>query len=173
MELCVTVRNFLSAIDPRDVINVVFNSEYSDEDGEVESDEDRPEVKSAKAKYQELRTTYTRSLTPESEPEYQCKPADADDEEYEEEDDDEDVEDEEVEDEEEEESDAAEYEKEDDDEELLKRLEAKYGKLKRGEQADKREDLDEQFSSWKRNNFIYELQTDYSFALLLFHLFDL
>ncbi|CAH1378327.1 unnamed protein product [Tenebrio molitor] len=128
------------------------DEEYSDEDGEVESDEDRPEVKSAKAKYQELRTTYTRSLTPESEPEYQCKPADADDEEYEEEDDDEDVEDEEVEDEEEEESDAAEYEKEDDDEELLKRLEAKYGKLKRGEQADKREDLDEQFSSWKRVN---------------------
>ncbi|XP_063929189.1 aspartyl/asparaginyl beta-hydroxylase isoform X2 [Zophobas morio] len=128
--------------------------EYSDEDGEVESDEDRREVKPTKLKYGELRTTYARSLTPESEPEYQTKPAEADDEEYEEEEEEE-VEDEEEEEEEEEdeESETGEYEKEDDDDDLLKRLEARYGKLQRGSrEAQNEKDLEEQFSSWKRIN---------------------
>lgn len=46
----------------------------------------------------------------------------------------------------------------DEDEELLKRLEAKYGQIKRGKRDNpeidnNEEDFDEQFSSWKRNNF--------------------
>ncbi|XP_064215543.1 aspartyl/asparaginyl beta-hydroxylase isoform X1 [Tribolium castaneum] len=102
--------------------------EYSDEDGEVESED---EEKLVKVKYQELRTTYTRSLTPESEPE-ETKEEEYEDEEEEEE--------EEVEDEEDEE------ESEEDDDDLLKRLEAKYGKLQREDKED------EQFSSWKRVN---------------------
>ncbi|XP_044257540.1 aspartyl/asparaginyl beta-hydroxylase isoform X2 [Tribolium madens] len=104
-----------------------IEEEYSDEDGDVESEE---EEKLVKVKYQELRTTYTRSLTPESEPEYQNKP----DEEYEDEE-------EEIEDEEEDEE-----ESEEDDDDLLQRLESKYGKLQREENED------EQFSSWKRVN---------------------
>ncbi|XP_018578910.1 aspartyl/asparaginyl beta-hydroxylase isoform X1 [Anoplophora glabripennis] len=108
--------------------------DYSEE--EELSEEEVHEIKSAKARYQELRSTYTRSLTPEGEIDYH-KPPETYDDEYEENVDDE--EDEEV-SEEEEDDDKQEGESEeeeddydeDEDEELLKRLEAKYGKLRQG-----------------------------------------
>ncbi|CAH1153790.1 unnamed protein product [Phaedon cochleariae] len=111
--------------------------DYSEEEL---SEEDEPvEAKSLKAKYQELRATYSRSLTPESDPDREKSPkpheyedeenVDEEEEEISEEEDDDDYENEE------------EYD-EDDDEELLTRLEAKYGKLLGvgGNLVDKRND---------------------------------
>lgn len=106
-----------------------------------------------KSKYEELRTTYVRSLTPEierknkdqkdeeAEDEESVEEEEIEEEEVEEEDE-EDDEEEEVDEEEEEyaESDNEEY---DEDEDLLKRLEAKYGKIQD-------EEDDGNLASWKR-----------------------
>lgn len=132
--------------------------EYSDEDEEegdqYGDEESAPKQSAVKQKYRELQTTYSRSLTPESDTELKRKSRLADDYEY-----DEDVDDEDEDEEDEEESDEEErYDEdeevsEDDDEELLKKLEAKYGKLKHRKEEEDYEDEeedDDQLSSWKR-----------------------
>ncbi|KAJ8923777.1 hypothetical protein NQ315_010359 [Exocentrus adspersus] len=106
--------------------------DYSEEEEEELSEEETHEPKSAKTRYQELRSTYTRSLTPEGEIDYHRPPEPYDDE-YE----DEEAASEEEEEEDDEERGEGESEEdedydEDEDEELLKRLEAKYGKLREG-----------------------------------------
>ncbi|VEN55278.1 unnamed protein product, partial [Callosobruchus maculatus] len=107
--------------------------EYSEEeeasDGDVE--ETVPEPRSVKSKYQELRSTYTKQLTPEHELDFEAR-RDADEEEEEE--DEETLEEEEEaaadgDEEEEELEDEDEDYDEDEGDELLKRLDSKYGKL--------------------------------------------
>ncbi|CAH0562591.1 unnamed protein product [Brassicogethes aeneus] len=115
--------------------------EYSDDEEEYSEEEAPVETKSAKLKYQELRTNYTRPFTSGSD---EPKPDD-EDEEYEEEgSEEEDEVDEEV---EEEQSENEEF-NEDEDEELLKRLEEKYGKL----DAKQKGEDDEELSTWERVN---------------------
>ncbi|GJQ67496.1 hypothetical protein Trydic_g5136 [Trypoxylus dichotomus] len=128
-----------------------LEEEYSDEEEIEESDEDRRTVPASKRQYEELRTTYHRSLTPDSDNEYRKKKYEEseDDEEGENEDDDygdHEQYEEEVEEEEEEEE---EYE-DDEDEELMKKLEARYGKLdskssQKYVQQDEDEEVDKHF----------------------------
>ncbi|KAJ8972011.1 hypothetical protein NQ317_000657 [Molorchus minor] len=100
--------------------------EYSEEE-ESEEEEHIPQ-KSAKTRYQELRSSYTRSLTPEGEIDYN-KEREESEEEYADEEE-EDISEEGEEEDEDIESENEEYDDDDEDEELLKRLEAKYGKLR-------------------------------------------
>lgn len=121
--------------------------EYSEEEGDQDSDDNIEKPSPAKQKYRELQSTYSRSLTPDGEPKRTDKDYYQDDDEYEEEDE-----------EEEEEEDVSDG----DDEELLKKLEAKYGKLRRDNNDDDEDDEDDEegevdeddnnfFASWKRN----------------------
>lgn len=122
----------------------------------MESDEDDgPKTINIKKQYQELQSTYSQTLTPEWEP---TKP--------EEEEEAEDVD-------EEQDYDAEISEDEDDDEDLLRRLEAKYGKIEQDEESyDEEEnpeeedeieeleddaDADADYEMWKRNILINNL----------------
>lgn len=118
-------------------------------------------------KYQELRTTYQRSLTPESETENKQTDEDEYEEEIDEEEKDDDDDDE---DEEEEEDEEEDYDEEDEgsDEELLKRLEAKYGKLQdqTKDTNSQKDSVDEQFSTWKRNFMLISLRNFFKLWVL-------
>lgn len=112
----------------------------------MESDAEQYEPQSVKTKYEELRTTYVRSLTPDFE--NKTKDKEEVDDEEDEIDDEEEIE-EEIDEEEDEEADEEEDEyaesdnedyNDDEDDDLLQRLEAKYGKIQ-----------DDELSSWKRN----------------------
>ncbi|KAH1023489.1 hypothetical protein HUJ04_012686 [Dendroctonus ponderosae] len=98
--------------------------EYSDEDSHSEH-------RSPREEYQELRTTYSRSLTPEGD--FEVKDKNYEEEVLEDEIEEEEIEPEEVDVEDLEDDVDDDYNRydEDEDEELLKRLEAKYGKLGR------------------------------------------
>ncbi|KAJ8934850.1 hypothetical protein NQ314_013121 [Rhamnusium bicolor] len=141
--------NFSVKFSLKNCIKKHEQTDYSDE--EVSEEESRDEPKSAKTKYQELRSTYTRSLTPEGEIDYH-KPSETYDDEYEDniedeadeevsEEEEDDEEGDEEEDEEGDEEDESENEEFDEDEELLKRLEAKYGKLHDKHKGDKYNNL--------------------------------
>lgn len=103
------------------------------------SDQDEIEPRTVKERYAELRSTYSNTLSPEGESLVQ--PLSYDDEnEYEDEDEEEisEEEDEEEEDDLEEDDEIDEEGDDDESEELMKRLEAKYGKLSATEASIKR-----------------------------------
>ncbi|CAG9828777.1 unnamed protein product [Diabrotica balteata] len=108
--------------------------DFSDEDDDEEDGEETVEPNTAKAKYQELATAYTRPISNELEStNREIEYEDDEDEQEEEELENEEVSEEEEGDERDEgqeyEDDDIEDEVDDEDEELLKRLEARYGKL--------------------------------------------
>nr|CAI5868003.1 unnamed protein product [Callosobruchus analis] len=108
-------------------------SEYSEEEEGSDVEETTVEPRLVKSNYQELRSTYTKQLTPEHELDYRAR-GEGDEEEEEEEEDEGTLEEEEEEaaddgDEEEELEDEDEDYDEDEGDELLKRLDSKYGKL--------------------------------------------
>lgn len=106
---------------------LIFFADYSDEEDEV-SDHEEVEPRTVKERYTELRSTYSKTLTPDgdslSQPiNYEDDYEEEIEEEISEEEDEDDEDDEDI-----EEDENDDYEDEE-NEELLKRLDAKYGKL--------------------------------------------
>ncbi|XP_025831262.1 glutamic acid-rich protein-like [Agrilus planipennis] len=114
------------------------------------------EPNSAKKKYQELQTTYSRTLDDDLGVKINTQKPCYEDEENEEEWDDEEDDEEEEEDEDDEDGYDI-YDNDDDDEELLKKLEAKYGKLN---SKQSNEDLNKEESDEDEEDIDYEEDSD-------------
>lgn len=126
-------------------------TEYSEDEEEEDDDEEYAQEPSPIKKFGELSSTYTKMLGSEPVQESEAYGT------YEEEEDE--GEDEEEHDDYEDEDEEEQPGEEDEDDDLLKRLEAKYGKISGGSRDERRvedqdyeeEDRDDGFGSWKRN----------------------